>query len=344
MQVKSKIAPRATIRNVAADAGVSVAAVSKVLRDAYGVSDEMRQKVNGAIAKLGYRPSRSARALRGRTFTIGVLLVDIENPFLPQIIDGINEELRASNYQAMIGVGGAQIMLETSLIDSMIDHKMDGLILVAPRLPAELVEEFARQIPIVTLGYHCPTATGFDTINTNDSMGAELAVEALAAAGHRDIAMFTLHAPEGHKVSVVHQREIGYRNSMQRLGLADHIRLIEVPLQSTANFNSRREVISAQLQRPDRPRAIFCWSDLDAIQILAAAHELAIRVPEDLALVGFDNSPVTSNPLFALASVDQSGPTLGRLATKALLSRLDGRVEAEHVLTDPDLIRRKSLG
>jgi LacI family transcriptional regulator len=334
---------RITIRTVAADAGVSVAAVSKVLRDAYGVSDEMRQKVNGAIAKLGYRPSKPARGLRGRTFTIGILLVDIENPFLPQIIDGIHDELRPSNYQAMIGVGGAQVILEASLIDSMIDHKMDGLILVAPRLPPELIEDFARQIPIVTIGYHFAEATGFDTINANDQMGAELAIEALAAAGHRDIAMYTLGAPEGHKVSVVHQREIGYRRAMQRLGLGDYARQVEVPVQSVADADRRREIIAAFLAQPDRPRAIFCWSDLDAIQILAATRELGIAVPADLAVVGFDNSPIASNPLFDLASIDQSGATLGRLATKALLSRLDGRTTAEHVQIEPTLIARSSL-
>jgi LacI family transcriptional regulator len=341
--IREKPKGRITIRTVAADAGVSVAAVSKVLRDAYGVSDEMRQKVNGVISRLGYRPSKPARGLRGRTFTIGILLVDIENPFLPQIIGGIHDELRPSNYQAMIGVGGAQVILETSLIDSMIDHKMDGLILVAPRLPPELIEDFARQIPIVAIGYHFAEAVGFDTINADDQKGAELAVDALAAAGHRDIAMYTLGAPEGHKVSVVRQREIGYRRAMERLGLGAYARQVEVPVQSVADANRRREIIAELLARRERPEAIFCWSDLDAIQILAAARQLGIRVPDDLAVVGFDDSPIASNPMFDLASIDQSGSTLGRLATKALLSRLDGRVKAEHTYIEPRFIRRGSL-
>lgn len=341
--IREKPQSRITIRTVAADAGVSVAAVSKVLRDAYGVSDEMRQKVNGTIAKLGYRPSKPARGLRGSTFTIGILLVDIENPFLPQIIEGIREELRASNYQAMIGVGSAQVTLETSLVDSMIDHKMDGLILVAPRLPAAMVEDFARHIPIVTIGYHHADATGFDTINTDDQKGAEMIVDALASAGHRDIAMLTLAEQDGHKVSVVYQREIGYRRAMQRLGLADYVQLLQMPVQSAADANRRREIIAGFLSKPDRPRAIFCWSDLDAIQLLAAARQLDIRVPEDLAVVGFDNSPIASNPMFDLASIDQSGNSLGRLATKALLSRLDGRTAAEHIQIEPRLIARSSL-
>lgn len=343
-RLKIRTTGKVTIRTVAADAGVSVAAVSKVLRNAYGVSDDMRQKVNSAIAKLGYRPSKPARGLRGSTFTIGVLLVDIDNPFLPQIISSINEELIASDYQAMIGVGRAQEALETSLIDSMIDHKMDGVILIAPRLPGAVIAAFAAQVPIVTIGHHAPEAIAYDTVNADDQRGAEIAVEALAAEGFRDIGMFTLKPAEGYKGDVVDQREIGYRNTMTRLGLKEHIRLFEIPMQqSEEGVATREQVIMDLLTRPDRPRAVFCWSDLDAVLVLACAKKLGIEIPKDLALVGFDNSPVAAYPMLDLASIDQSGPELGRLATRALLSRIAGRVEPIHLQTEPRLVRRGSM-
>jgi LacI family transcriptional regulator len=343
-RLKTRTAGKVTIRTVAADAGVSVAAVSKVLRNAYGVSDDMRQKVNSAIAKLGYRPSKPARGLRGSTFTIGVLLVDIDNPFLPQIISSINEELSASDYQAMIGVGRAQEALETSLIDSMIDHKMDGVILVAPRLPSAVISAFASQVPIVTIGHHAAEATAYDTINADDQRGAEIAIEALAAEGFRDIAMYTLRPTEGYKGSVVDQREIGYRNAMARLGLQEHIRLFEIPMQQVKDGATLREqVITGHLDRTDRPRAIFCWSDLDAVLVLACAKKLNINVPGDLAIVGFDNSPVAAYPMLDLASIDQAGPTLGQLATRALLTRIAGRTEPKHIKVEPTLVRRGSM-
>ncbi|MGO7427172.1 LacI family DNA-binding transcriptional regulator, partial [Rhizobium ruizarguesonis] len=141
MSIEEKQKPqrndRVTIRTVATHAGVSVAAVSKVMRNAYGVSDALRARVTDAIEALAYRPSRAARGLRGRSFTIGVLLIDIRNPFLPEVIAGVNGVLAPSHYQAMIGVSDARVQLETSLIESLIDYKMDGLILVAPRLPSE---------------------------------------------------------------------------------------------------------------------------------------------------------------------------------------------------------------
>ncbi|WP_211217708.1 LacI family DNA-binding transcriptional regulator [Rubellimicrobium thermophilum] len=90
-----------TIRTVAADAGVSVAAVSKVMRNAYGVSEALRQKVEASIEKLGYRPSIAARGMRGQTYTFGVLLVDIENPFLPSIYHGIEDRAEAQGYKVM---------------------------------------------------------------------------------------------------------------------------------------------------------------------------------------------------------------------------------------------------
>ncbi|MBB3609243.1 LacI family DNA-binding transcriptional regulator [Rhizobium sp. BK602] len=338
-QKKPERAERVTIRTVAAHAGVSVAAVSKVMRNAYGVSEGLRAKVTGSIEQLGYRPSRAARGLRGRTFTIGLLLVDIRNPFLPEVIDGVNAVLAPSHYQAMIGVGEARMQLETSLIESMIDYKMDGLILVAPRLPSEIIANFAAQIPIVAVGYHDPAAEAFDTINTDDQLGAEIAVEALVECGYGSIEMLSAFKHEGHKVSVVRQREIGYRRAMQRAGFGPAARINNIPVESPM----REEAMRTFLMRPDKPRAVFCWSDLDAITVLSMASEVGVRVPEELAVVGYDNSSVAALGLVNLASIDQSGRELGQAATRALLTRIEGRRQPEHVLLSPSLVRRRSL-
>ena len=96
------------------------------------------------------------------------------------------------------------------------------------------------------------------------------------------------------------------------------------------------------LTAADRPRAIFCWSDLDAIPLMGEAHRLGIRVPQDLAIVGYDNSPTAALPMVDLASVDQDGPRLGKLAAEALFTRMNGRSVAEHILIEPRLILRGS--
>src|SRR5262245_22010108 len=125
-----------TIYTVADDAGVSIAAVSKVLRDAYGVSDELRQRVQASIEKLGYRPRTSARGLRGRTYTVGTIIGDMRNTFLPDIMEGMRMGLAQTPYRNLMGVSNRAPDTESRLLDSMIDHKMDGVVLVAPQLPA----------------------------------------------------------------------------------------------------------------------------------------------------------------------------------------------------------------
>lgn len=330
---------RVTIRTVAADAGVSVAAVSKVMRNAYGVSEGLRLKVEASIEKLGYRPSVAARGMRGRTFTLGVLLVGIDNPFLPGIYQGIESVTEAAGFKIMVGVGAARARTEVQLIEQMIDNRMDGLILVASQIAGETLEHYARQIPTVVVGHHEPGAQGYDTINNDDQLGARLVVQALVDRGYQSIGFVTQSDQEDHLTDVAPQRELGYRRAMDAQGLAAHTRIIALPQYGTP----RESAIRTVLQSPDRPRALFCWSDLDAIPLLSEAKRQGIRVPEDLAIVGYDNSPVAGLSMVDLASVDQNGPRLGKLAAEALLSRIGGRTNAEHILIDPCLIHRGSL-
>jgi LacI family transcriptional regulator len=328
---------RVTIRTVAADAGVSVAAVSKVMRNAYGVSDALRLKVEASIEKLGYRPSVAARGMRGRTFTLGVLLVGIDNPFLPGIYQGIEGVTEAAGYKIMVGVGAARARTEVTLIEQMIDNRMDGLILVASQIAGETLEHFARQIPIVVVGHHEPAAQGYDTINNDDQMGARLAVQALLDRGYRDIAYLTQTDQDDHTADVAPQREIGSRAAMSAANLAP--RIFALPQHGAPRDDQIHQILTAT----DRPRAIFCWSDLDAIPLLSEALRLGLRVPQDLALIGYDNSPMAGLAMINLTSVDQDGPRLGKLAAEALFSRINGRSVAEHILIEPTLIRRDSL-
>lgn len=330
---------RVTIRTVAADAGVSVAAVSKVMRNAYGVSDALRLKVEASIEKLGYRPSVAARGMRGRTFTLGVLLVGIDNPFLPGIYQGIEGVTEGAGYKIMVGVGAARARTEVTLIEQMIDNRMDGLILVASQIAGETLEHFARQIPIVVVGHHEPAAQGYDTINNDDQMGAQLVVQAFLDRGYRDVAYVTQSDQEDHLADVAPQREVGYRKAMAAAGLSDCSRVFCLPQYGLPREAMIREI----LRSPHRPRAIFCWSDLDAIPLLSEAHRLGVRVPDDLALIGYDNSPTAGLSMVDLTSVDQDGPRLGKLAAEALFTRMNGRTVAEHILIEPKLIPRGSL-
>lgn len=328
---------KVTIKHVAKDAGVSVAAVSKVTRNAYGVSDKLRTKVMKSIEKLGYRPSTAAQAMRGRTYTTGVLLLGISNSFLTSVVDGLKTELKSANYKFLIGVGEAQEALEKELIDSMIDLRMDGIILVAPRLSSEMLDRYAKQIPMVVIGHHETEFETFDTVNSDDVAGAKLAVQALIEKGHQRIHMISLRSTAGTN-NIIGAREHGYAKAMQDAGHEDEIKIWPI----RESLESVGEPIETVFNLDPIPDAFFCWSDLHAVDLICKAKLRGLKVPQDLAIVGYDNNLMAQLPLIDLSSVDQDGEQIGELAAATLLSRISGREEALHLLVDPTLAKRSS--
>ncbi len=338
---------KVTIRTVAEDAGVSVAAVSKVLRNAYGVSDALREKVEESIAKLGYRPNTAARAMRGRSYTVGILMIDIGNPFLPPLIQEIAANLNALGYKTMMASGESDLGLETSLIESMIDFQLDGLILISPRMPGELLAKYAVQIPILVIGHHERSARTFDTVNSNEELGSSLATQELIDAGHTKIAMLSLadvagslQPEKGAEHRPTWGREEGYAATMRAAGLAPEI--LRIRNHYATGFVDIR--IAELMTDQNRPTAFFCWSDLTAIPLLEECYRRGLRVPQDVAVTGYDNNTIASLDIVGLTSVDQNPSVIAKTSVKMLLSRIDGRTVAEHVLIDPELVRRRSSG
>lgn len=329
---------RVTIREVAEDAGVSVAAVSKVLRDAYGVSDALRAKVRESMERLGYRPHAAARGMRGQTYTLGIMLPDLRNPFFADIMTGINAALERTQYQPLLGVSQSAISIEEALADAMIDRQMDGLIFIGPRLTTEGLVSTASRIPTVVIGFHKPDAKEFDTVNNDDFLGAQLVVRHLVETGHRRITMLSLKLDPPDMVAVTGQRELGYRKAMAEAGLGEHINVIR------AQQMLREAQVTARhlLEAPHRPDAIFCWTDFIALEVISVARELGLNVPGDVAVVGYDNTMFCDFAQNSLTSIDQSGELLGLQAARLLIERIKGRREAEHFLVTPRIVARAS--
>jgi DNA-binding LacI/PurR family transcriptional regulator len=326
---------RVTIREVAKDAGVSVAAVSKVLRDAYGVSDALRANVRASMHKLDYRPLAAARGMRGQTYTIGIVLPDLRNPFFADIMDGVNTVLERTQYRAMIGISHSSVETEMGIVESMIDRQMDGMLMIGSTEDRRNLDIIAKRKPLVAIGHHDPEATTFDTVNNHDQQGAMLVVKHLAANGYRKIAMFSLVSGTS---TILIQRELGYRRGMMEAGLGKHINI-------TSSSQILREVqLSARrlLTGPQRPDAIFCWTDLIALEVISVAKELGLDIPNDLAVVGYDNTMFCDFAQNSLTSIDQSGEQLGLQAARLLIERIKGRAEAEHFVVTPRIVVRPS--
>jgi LacI family transcriptional regulator len=328
---------RVTIKTVAADAGVSVAAVSKVLRDAYGVSDALRARVQASMEKLNYRPHAAARGMRGQTYTLGVLLPDLRNPFFADILDGVNQALERTQYQPLLGVSQSDEPMEQALIDAMMDRQMDGLLMIGPRMQRDAVEAVARRIPTAAVGLHQPGMDYLDTANNDDVAGAELVVKHLVDEGYRRIAMVSLMVTTKFEVVTV-PRELGYRQGMKAAGLGQHINIVPAP--QTAR--EVQTILRHLLQSRHRPEALFCWTDMVALHALSVARDLGLSVPGDLAVVGYDNTTYCDLAQNSLTSVDQSGQVLGLQAARLLVERINGRDKGEHFVVTPRLVVRGS--
>ena len=329
---------RVTIRTVAEHAGVSVAAVSKVLRNAYGVSAALRSRVEASISALDYRPSAAARGMRGQTYTIGVLMADVKNPFYPEILEGINDGLSGTQYIPLIGLGRSIAAIETTIVNAMIDRQMDGIIMIGQRLDTPGLEKVARQLPIVVIAHHEPSATAFDTVNNDDERGGALVVEHLLQQGFRRPAMITLSRALLGRVDVSDRREAGFAAAMHAAGLGHQIH-IEA---AEAEVEDVTATVRALLEGPEPPDALFGWADYYALEVLSAVRTLGLRVPEDIGVIGYDNSEPCSFTQNDLTSIDQAGREIGRQSVRLLLERIGGRTTAEHFVTTPTVSIRGS--
>jgi LacI family transcriptional regulator len=328
---------RVTIADVARHAGVSTAAVSKVLRNAYGVSAGMSERVQSSIDELGYRPHAAARGMRGRSFTIGLLLDNIRNPFYGDILDGINDGLVNTDFQVLVGSAGFSARQQSRLAEAMIDRAMDGLILVAPSMSRSQVIATAKTVPTIVVGHH-DTADEYDSVVDDDIAGAALVIDHLVALGHQRIA-HTSATGTGQWTGRPDQvRSDGYQQSMHRHQLDGAIQIASTSYSEEGGYRAGRQLLDGHR----RPTAIFAGADIAAMGVLRAAHELGLRIPQDLSLAGYDNTTMASIAPINLTSVDQAGHNMGATAARLLLERLDGRDRSVLASSAPRLIVRST--
>lgn len=329
---------RATIDDVAELAEVSRAAVSKVLRDAHGVSPQMRERVQRAVEQLGYRPRLAARAMRGSTHTMGVVVNHLANQFLSEVLEGAVSAEHGTDFQFIVVPTDPQRSDGRAAIEALYDRQVDGIIAVAPLVSADWLEDFARRVPMVVIGRHDRSDT-YDTVTGDDATGATLAVRHLIDLGHREIAHLT-HL-DAHVLSAVNTphalRQEAYEATMHEAGLGESISIVVGRFEEGPAY----EAMSRYLTDGHRPTAIFAGNDDAAFGAMRAIRECGIA-PSELGVVGYDNSRLAAHPYMELSSVDQQGLEMGRLAFEALRSRIGGRTTAEHHVLAVHLHERAS--
>jgi DNA-binding LacI/PurR family transcriptional regulator len=321
-----------TIRTVAALAGVSKSLVSLVLQNSPRVSEEKRQAVLDAVAELGYRPDPVARSLaQRRTRTIGVVIDDLSNPWYVELLDGLRPVLHERGLRPLLADGRT----EPDAVQALADLRVDGLVLVGtPTASAvDQVNGLGSQIPTVVAGTREPLLLTVDVVANDDYRGGHLAATHLLELGHRRI---THIIGEGE---VGRLRRAGYEAAVSAAGLAP-----ECVAGDWTEATGRR--VGYQLLRSaDRPTAVVAANDLSAVGVLSAADELGLRVPEDLSVVGYDNTVFSKLDRLSLTTVDGHIAEVGQLAGRTLTARLDGdRGTAGIRLLVPALVLRSSTG
>jgi DNA-binding LacI/PurR family transcriptional regulator len=321
------------MEDVAREAGVSRALVSLVMRDRPNVSEERRRRVLEAAASLGYRPNAMARSLASRrTKTVGVILDDLRNPFFAEIAGGIEELASQLDYRLLLAAGGRQARRERTALDALFEHRVSGIILVSPRMPAADIVAGAAEAPMVIVGRGV-RGVDADTVLINEAHGTALVLDHLAELGHERIA----HVDGGSGAGGP-QRRSAYLREMRARRLGRHTRVIPGDFTEEAGVNAAEKL----LRLPELPTAIFAANDMVAAGLLGGLDRAGVDVPRDVSIVGYDNISIAHLAHVSLTTVDQPRDQMGRLALELLLERIEHRRPNEVRLIEPSLVIRST--
>lgn len=326
--------PSVTIRDVAAEAGVSITTVSRSLNGSGRVGRQTRERVAGVAARLGYQPNDLARSLHGKgSGTIAVLVPDITNPFFPELVKGV---------QAVTNEQGSLLLLcqtnedaDTALqeVQNLRRKRVDGVVLVGGLGHSEELADAIAGVPLVTVDRDT-NISGASVVRSDHRAGGRLATEHLIELGHEHIAH--IRGPAG--LSVAQDRHDGYREALEQAELAyDEGLVVEGDYQETGGYDGLR----ALRRHRRRFTAVFCGNDVMSIGALRALDEVGLSVPDVVSVVGYDDIHLASYLRPGLTTIHQPIEQLGRRAAELLLATMDGSEPVSEVL-EVHLVRRQT--
>jgi DNA-binding LacI/PurR family transcriptional regulator len=331
--------PAPTIQGVADRAGVSIATVSRVFADPQAVSDTLRLRVEEAARTLSYRPSRAARSLRaGTSQSVGVVIPDLENPFFTAVVRGIEVVLRAAGYMLLLANSDEDAAREREVLQTLRADGVDGIIFVPINAARDAYRDvLAPPLQVVAVD-RSPGNFRPDLVTVDNLDGTRRGVEHLFGLGHRDVAL--LGGPSRH--STAKERERGYHEALRAAG-----RPIRPELVHYGDFREEGgyDGMKALLALPKRPTAVFVANNLMTLGAFRAVHEAGTRIPDELALVGFDDMPWATSLNPPLTAVSQPSQEIGSSAADLLLDRIARPERAtRHVILETSLVVRASCG
>lgn len=324
------------IREIAKQAGVSTATVSRVLNGNPSVNEELRDRVQRIIDAANYVPNAIARSMsHGSTSILGLILPDITNPFFPGIARGVEDAATSQGYKVILCNTDNQEDVEESYLRMLREQRVDGVILVSSRDGVEeQIQNLLAEIPVV-LCDRVPESGAYSSVLTDHQKGITMAVDHLVQLGHRHIALIS--GP--NRVSVPRERLLFFRDYLESLGLdcpADRILHGDYRFESGVNAMNR-------LLKDEQITAVLCGNDMMALGAMDAALNAGRQIPDDISIVGYDNIPFSNWTRPALTSVSQPTYLLGVNSFEILVDIIRGnQIRPERRLLEPTLVVRKS--
>jgi DNA-binding LacI/PurR family transcriptional regulator len=325
-----------TIADVAREAGVSISTVSRILNESPLVADQTLGKVRDAIQRLGYQPRSAARnlALR-RTNTLGVLLESVGSSFFASVVAGAEEEAYTEGFSLLIATSGHLIRGERPAIGP---SNTDGLLIVGVQMKKNLFSFCQDGYPIISLYQPAPRSLHIPLISVENKKGAFKVVEHLIRE-HDFSRIAFLRGPKGNYDS--YWREAGYRQAMKKYGLDVNEELVG---DGGFVYLGARATVLHWISNDCLPQAIFAGNDDAALDVILTLYGAGVRVPQDVAVVGFDDSLLAPNMVPPLTTVRAPGLEVGREAARQLLHLIHTGESAPLTLLPTELVIRSSCG
>ncbi len=309
---------KVTIQDISRAAGTSASTVSRVLTGSATVSKEKRDAIEQVIKRLNYRPSHIARSLKtSTTYSVGLLLNEIDNPFYSAVARGIEEETNRYGYSLILCNTNEDPVRELQYLHVLQDKRVDGIILGPTGGNSDFIIEVAQQIPVVLIDRTIPDSSISAVIVDNED-GAYKATRYLLEKGYRSIALITWQ----QDITSMQQRFEGYQRALHEAGLAvDPANLIKVPRltsETTAEFTLR-----FLKRQHSTPTAIFALNNQLGLGVLSAIHTLHLRIPDDMAVVIFDDLSMFSFYTPTISVISQPAFEIGQQAIRCLLRQIN---------------------